>query len=153
MANKFLAAAIIYFSFVPFFLVLGQNVEDLTQAMATRSIQILLLRSQGHVEEGSNGYLDATSSASGRDKKLIDEQNADRRALYQATAQQVGLTIDEVAKHAASRIQANVRAGRLPTTPKPKKLPPILNYDSPESELEALMVPLLEVENGMLRQP
>ena len=65
------------------------------------------LRAAGQAAERADGYLAATSAASGQVRSQVEAINIQRRAAYTQLAQQRGATIEEVAAATACQIFAN----------------------------------------------
>lgn len=68
-----------------------------------RDPQVRQLKSAGKIGETSDGLIEAVNPADvdGSISKLIDEENADRTALYKLVAKDQGASIDTVARNAA----------------------------------------------------
>jgi len=77
--------------------------EELRGRFEQRYPQIKQAKSDGKIGETSTGLLEAVKSADSTFSKLIDEENADRRALYELIAKDEKVDADVVARRAAQR--------------------------------------------------
>jgi uncharacterized protein YdbL (DUF1318 family) len=67
----------------------------------SRYPEVRKYKSAGKVGETSEGFLEAVKESDAALGKLIDEENADRRALYQLISKDQGANVDAVARKAA----------------------------------------------------
>ena len=77
--------------------------KELQARFEQRYPEIRSMKSEGKVGETSAGFLEAVKSADGALAKLIDEENTDRRALYELIAKEENVEVDIVARRAAQR--------------------------------------------------
>src|SRR5688572_4899320 len=77
--------------------------QELQSRFEQRYPQVMQAKADGKVGETSAGVLEAVKSADGALSKLIDEENADRRALYELIATEEKVDAAIVAKRAAQR--------------------------------------------------
>ena len=73
--------------------------------------QIDKLLKSGKAGENNKGFLEARSSVSSAEKKLIADENRDRKALYTQVAKKRGLTMDRVGKLRATDIYNKAKGG------------------------------------------
>lgn len=83
----------------------GVPIKDFTESIRQivlqrkdRFSQIEALINKGKVKEGAKAYLIGDKDLSPKQQKLIDDENADRKALYKELAKQNGLSLKEVEK-------------------------------------------------------
>ena len=69
------------------------------------------LKDRGVAGENNRGFLEARGSASGADQQVISAENADRRTVYAALAQQTGATPDSVGRQRAQQLASLARRG------------------------------------------
>ena len=77
--------------------------KELQAKFEQRYPEIKKYKADGKVGETSAGFLEAVKDADGALSKLIDDENADRRALYELIAKDEKVDVDVVAKRAAQR--------------------------------------------------
>lgn len=81
----------------------GAAADDLKARMADRLPEIMTLKDKGIIGEDKQGYLQFVGSA--REKaELVQAENADRKQVYQAIAQQQGTTVELVGLRRAQQI-------------------------------------------------
>lgn len=85
---------------------------DIKQRMKDRLPRIVELKAQGVIGETASGYLDYVTSAR-PDEGLIQEENADRKSVYQAIASQQGVSLDRVEKLRAQQIVDKANPGEF----------------------------------------
>ena len=85
--------------------------DELQSRFEQRYPQIKQAKSDGKVGETSAGFIEAVKSADGALSKLIDDENADRRALYELIAKKEKVEMDVVATRAAQRNFERARPG------------------------------------------
>ncbi|MDP3070939.1 MAG: YdbL family protein [Opitutaceae bacterium] len=61
--------------------------------------------------ENNQGYLEVRGQATAAEQKTIADENADRRAVYQALAAQTGTTPETVGKHRAQQLAGLAQRG------------------------------------------
>jgi uncharacterized protein YdbL (DUF1318 family) len=77
--------------------------EELRQRFKDRYPEIQKLKTDGVVGETFEGYLEPPGSIDDDARKLMDEENSDRRKLYQIIADEEGTTPEVVARRNAER--------------------------------------------------
>ena len=77
--------------------------KELQAKFEQRYPEVKKYKADGKVGETSAGFLEAVKDADGALSKLIDEENADRRALYELIATDEKVDAGVVAKRAAQR--------------------------------------------------
>jgi uncharacterized protein YdbL (DUF1318 family) len=77
--------------------------EELRKQFESRYPQIMQAKAEGDLGETSAGFIEAVKSAQGATAKLIESENADRRALYDLIAKEEGVSFEIVARRAAQR--------------------------------------------------
>jgi uncharacterized protein YdbL (DUF1318 family) len=89
--------------------------------MAERKPKIEVLKKAGSVGENKAGYLEAmTKETAGKEvklsddeKKLVEDENKDRKAVYNAIAKQEGSTVDKVGELRAKQIRSKTPEGEF----------------------------------------
>jgi uncharacterized protein YdbL (DUF1318 family) len=87
--------------------------EELQKRFQERLPQIEELKKAGTVGETDEAYLDFVAGRSDRAGALVDEENGDRRKLYDLIAGKTGTTADVVARRAAERNFERARSGEF----------------------------------------
>ncbi|MBU1181359.1 MAG: YdbL family protein [Pseudomonadota bacterium] len=88
----------------------AQDAKELKARMLERIPAIQALKSKGIIGENNLGYLQFVSS--GKEQEgLVNSENADRKAVYTAIANQQGASADLVGKRRAIQIAENAGAG------------------------------------------
>lgn len=88
----------------------GAAADDLKARMAARLPEIITLKDKGIIGEDKQGYLQFVGAA--REKaELVQAENADRKQVYQAIAQQQGTTIELVGLRRAQQIAEIAKPG------------------------------------------
>ena len=77
--------------------------KELQAKFEQRYPEIKKAKSAGKVGETSAGFLEAVKDADSALSNLIDEENSDRRALYELIAKEENVDANIVAKRAAQR--------------------------------------------------
>jgi uncharacterized protein YdbL (DUF1318 family) len=88
--------------------------EELRARFKDRYPQIQQLKTDGKIGETSAGYVEAVKPEFAKDqavKQLVDQENADRRELYQLLAKDTGTTAGQVAKNNAVRNFERAKSG------------------------------------------
>jgi uncharacterized protein YdbL (DUF1318 family) len=89
----------------------AEDLNAVKSRMLQREGSVDALKSNGLVGENNRGYLEARGSLSGDQQKTVSDENADRGAVYQAIASQVGTSSDAVGRSRAAKIAASSRPG------------------------------------------
>jgi hypothetical protein len=76
---------------------------ELQARFEQRYPEIRAMKAEGRVGETSAGFLEAVKSGDGSTSKLVEEENTDRRALYELIAKEENVEVDVVATRAAQR--------------------------------------------------
>jgi uncharacterized protein YdbL (DUF1318 family) len=87
--------------------------EELQKRFEARLPQIEELKKAGTVGETDEGYLDFVAARGDKAGALVDEENGDRRKLYDLIAAKTGTTADVVAKRAAGRNFERAKSGEF----------------------------------------
>jgi uncharacterized protein len=89
----------------------AETKEELQKRFQERLPKIQDLKQKGTVGETSEGYLDFVDGRTDTAGALVDEENGDRRKLYDLIAAKTGTTADVVAKRAAQRNFDRAKSG------------------------------------------
>ena len=87
--------------------------KELQARFEQRYPQIRTCKTEGKVGETDQGFIEAVKSADGALSQLIEEENADRRTLYDLIAKEESITVDVVAKRAAQRNFQKAKSGEF----------------------------------------
>ena len=92
---------------------LSDDAATIKKNMADRKPKIETLKKAGSIGENNTGYLEAMKDVKleDADKKLIDEENKDRKAVYNAIAKKEGSTVDKVGELRAKQIRSKAAEG------------------------------------------
>ncbi len=88
----------------------GQNIGAIKQRMLNRLPQIQALKAKGIIGENNRGYLAYVGDKRVKEE-LIQAENADRKAVYQAIAKQQNTSVAVVEKHRAAQIEKEAKPG------------------------------------------
>ena len=113
--KKFLALSIAAFALV-FAVPQALSADDaatIKKNMADRKPKIEALKKAGSIGENKTGYLEAMKDAKleEADKKLVEDENKDRKTVYAAIAKKEGSTVDKVGELRAKKIHSNAKEG------------------------------------------
>ncbi|MDQ8202828.1 YdbL family protein [Pelagicoccus sp. SDUM812003] len=100
----FLALIALLFSTAPLS-AQSDDEEAIKQRILQRVDQIDALKTKGLVGENKNGLLEQRAMLTPEQTKLMNEENADRRALYTIVAQKLGLTTAVVGQGRAAELR------------------------------------------------
>ncbi len=90
----------------------ANNAETIKQNMIKRRPQIQELKRKGLVGENHEGYLEAVEkSLPAADQNVVNEENRDRKTVYEAIAKQQGSDTRTVGQLRAKRIFEQARSG------------------------------------------
>ena len=114
--KKFLALSVAAFALafaVPQALSAADDAATIKKNMAERKPKIEALKKAGSIGENKLGILEVMKDAKleDADKKLVDDENKDRRTVYSAIAKKEGSTVDRVGELRAKTIHANAKEG------------------------------------------
>ena len=114
--KKFLALSVAAFALafaVPQVLSAADDAATIKKHMAERKPKIEVLKKAGSIGENKTGYLEVMKDAKleDADKKLIDDENKDRKVVYAAIAKKEGSTVDKVGELRAKQIRAKAAEG------------------------------------------
>jgi len=114
--KRFLAlsiAALALVFAVPQVLSAADDAATIKKNMADRKPKIEALKKAGSIGENKSGYLEAMKDAKleDADKKLIEDENADRKTVYAAIAKKEGSTVDKVGELRAKQIRSKAAEG------------------------------------------
>ena len=105
---------------VPQALSAADSAATIKKNMAERKPKIEVLKKAGSVGENKTGYLevmkdkdDKEVKLSDDEKKLIEDENKDRKAVYTAIAKQEGSTVDKVGELRAKQIRSKAAEGEF----------------------------------------
>lgn len=90
------------------------HAEDLNAVkarMERRQPAVDALRDRQLAGENNRGYLEARGPVSGSDQRVISEENADRRAVYQALAAQTKTDPESIGRQRAQQIALRSKRG------------------------------------------
>ena len=105
---------------VPQALSAADSAATIKKNMADRKPKIEVLKKAGSVGENKTGYLevmkdkdDKEVKLSDDEKKLIEDENKDRKAVYTAIAKQEGSTVEKVGELRAKQIRSKAAEGEF----------------------------------------
>jgi len=87
--------------------VLAGEMDDIKASMKARYSTLVKMKDAHKIGENHLGFVVAATAEAGKDKKVMEVvsgENADRKKLYAAIAEQTKTTPDEVGKNNALRI-------------------------------------------------
>ena len=116
--KKLLALSIAAFTLafaVPQALSAADDAATIKKHMAERKPKIEVLKKAGSVGENKDGYLEAMKEAKleDADKKLLEDENADRKVIYAAIAKKEGSTVEKVGELRAKQIRSKAPEGEF----------------------------------------
>ena len=116
--KKLLALSIAAFTLafaVPQALSGADDAATIKKHMAERKPKIEVLKKAGSVGENKDGYLEAMKEAKleDADKKLLEDENADRKVIYAAIAKKEGSTVEKVGELRAKQIRSKAPEGEF----------------------------------------
>ena len=116
--KKFLAlsvAALALVFAVPQVLSAADDAATIKKNMVERKPKIDALKKAGSIGENKAGYLEAMKDAKldDADKKLLEDENKDRKAVYAAIAKKEGSTVDHVGELRAKQIRSKAAEGEF----------------------------------------
>ena len=114
--KNFLALSLAAFTLafaVPQALSAADDAATIKKNMAERKPKIETLKKAGTVGENKDGYLEAMKDAKleDADKKLLEDENKDRKVVYAAIAKKEGSTVDKVGELRAKQIRSKANEG------------------------------------------
>ena len=114
--KKILALSIAAFTLafaVPQALSAADDAATIKKNMAERKPKIETLKKAGSIGENKSGYLEAMKDAKleDADKKLLEDENKDRKVVYAAIAKKEGSTVDKVGELRAKQIRSKAAEG------------------------------------------
>ena len=89
----------------------GPTKQELKPRFEKRYPEIQKYKAEGKIGETSAGFVEAVKDADAALSKLIDAENADRRALYEIIAKEENVPVEVVAQRAAQRNFERARPG------------------------------------------
>ena len=106
---------------IPQALSAADSAATIKKNMADRKPKIEVLKKAGSVGENKSGYLEAMKKdkddkevkLSDDEKKLIEDENKDRKAVYTAIAKQEGSTVEKVGELRAKQIRSKAAEGEF----------------------------------------
>ena len=116
--KKILALSIAAFTLafaVPQALSAADDAATIKKNMADRKPKIEVLKKAGSVGENKDGYLEAMkdSKLEDADKKLLEDENKDRKVVYTAIAKKEGSTVEKVGELRAKQIRSKAAEGEF----------------------------------------
>ena len=98
---------------VPQALSAADDAATIKKNMAERKPKIEVLKKAGTIGENKSGYLEAMKDAKleDADKKLLEDENKDRKVVYAAIAKKEGSTVDKVGELRAKQIRSKANEG------------------------------------------
>ena len=125
--KKFLALSVAAFALafaVPQALSAADDAATIKKNMADRKPKIEVLKKAGSIGENKSGYLEAMKDAKleDADRKLLEDENADRKAVYTDIAKQQSaatgkkVTVEIVAETRARQIRSRAKEGEYVQT-------------------------------------
>jgi uncharacterized protein YdbL (DUF1318 family) len=90
---------------------LGVNAGGIKERLAKRLPTINKLKAEGAIGENNKAYLEARKELSGDNKKLINEENSDRKKIYSMLAKKTGQKIDIIESRRALAIAKKTKKG------------------------------------------
>ena len=114
--KKFIALSIAALTLafaVPQVLSAADDAATIKKNMADRKPKIEALKKAGTVGENKSGYLEVMKDAKleDADKKLVEDENKDRKVIYTAIAKKEGSTVDHVGELRAKQIRSKANEG------------------------------------------
>jgi uncharacterized protein len=88
-----------------------QSPESVRKRMEANLPRIDALKKAGKVGETNRGYLEARASLDAEAKALIQEENADRKSVYEALAGRAKASLEQTEKARAALIRKRSAAG------------------------------------------
>ena len=116
--KKLIALSIAAFTLafaVPQALSAADDAATIKKNMAERKPKIETLKKAGTIGENKSGYLEAMKDAKleDADKKLLEDENKDRKVVYAAIAKKEGSTVDKVGELRAKQIRSKAAEGEF----------------------------------------
>jgi hypothetical protein len=114
--KKFIALSIAALTLafaVPQVLSAADDAATIKKNMADRKPKIETLKKAGTIGENKSGYLEAMKDAKleDADKKLLEDENKDRKTVYAAVAKKEGSTVEKVGEIRAKQIRSKAKEG------------------------------------------
>lgn len=92
-----------------FFLLSGgafaQDADAITRSIKERLPQVDAMKREGLVGESNAGYLAPRGDLSPEQQKILEEENSDRRSLYEIVARRAGTEVTVVEENRAKQIR------------------------------------------------
>ncbi len=96
---------------VVLFTVQAVQAQGIKERMKQRLPDIVELKEKGIVGENNKGYLSFRTGGTEAQKQLVNEENADRRTIYEYIAQKEGVPVEKVGARRAVQIAENAKPG------------------------------------------
>jgi len=90
----------------------SQNLQAVKARMLNRVAAVNTLKNQGVIGEGADGFLHFVGAAK-QGRKLVAEENKDRRTVYQAIAEKEKTSAAKVGQRRAIQIASRARPGQM----------------------------------------
>ena len=84
---------------------------DFSDRMKSRLSSVVAAKDAGSIGEGVDGFLHLREINNLASAKLVEEENADRRQLFQSLAAKTGGSVDEVARKFSQGIATKAKKG------------------------------------------
>lgn len=106
----------IFFALFAFILSMSGSLQAKSEAalkadMSKRLAQVVALKQNGSVGEDNRGFLDARSALNAQGKAVVNEENSDRREVYQIIADKTKTSAANVGKTRAASIRDSAPQG------------------------------------------
>jgi len=98
----------------------ANSAAELKARMKGRLPAVNALKEKGLVGENNKGYLEARGQLSDADKKVVSEENADRKTVYAILAKKLGQPISVIGSRRAVKIAERSKSGLWIQTPEGK---------------------------------
>ena len=110
LIGKMLVAALAVL-FVPAFAFAAEDEATLQKRFKERFPQLRQLKADGVIGETSEGYVDFVDKKDPKAAEILEQENADRKALYKLLAEKEGTTLEKVAEVAGARNLKKAKPG------------------------------------------
>lgn len=92
-------------------IVRAEDLGAVKARMDQRQGTVDALKDKQTVGENNRGFLEARGALAPADEKVVSDENSDRRTVYQALAQQNGVSADAVGRQRADQIRVRSKRG------------------------------------------
>ncbi len=98
------------------FLANAQDLTEIRQRMKERRPHLEQLRQQQLAGENNQGYVTALKELDAEAKKIVDQENADRKGMYTAFAAKFNQSLEQAAQSGAKLFQQEAGSGTMVQT-------------------------------------